>query len=95
MTALEMAQFRIAQLSSELEANKEAQNIVLDTKESVMRSLARQNTELTLEVGDFTCWYSSSLPTDYTLLVVLVCCLSRLSAERCVELEIGGVEFQG
>jgi hypothetical protein len=48
--ALEQAQFRISQLTAELEANKEAQTIVLETKESVMRSLARQNSQLTLEV---------------------------------------------
>ena len=41
---------RISQLVAELEANKEAQSIVLETKESVMRSLARQNSQLTLEV---------------------------------------------
>ncbi len=48
--ALELAQFRVSQLVAELEANKEAQTIVLETKESVMRSLARQNSQLTIEV---------------------------------------------
>jgi hypothetical protein len=48
--ALELAQFRISQLVAEMEANKEAQSIVLETKESVMRSLAKQNSHLTIEV---------------------------------------------
>ena len=49
--SLELAQFRISQLVAELEATKEAQQIVLETKESVMRSLARQNSSLTIEVS--------------------------------------------
>lgn len=49
--SLELAQFRISQLIAELEATKEAQQIVLETKESVMRSLARQNSTLTIEVS--------------------------------------------
>lgn len=36
---------------AELEATKEAQMIVLETKEAVMRSLARQNSHLTMEVS--------------------------------------------
>lgn len=47
--SLELSQFRVSQLQSELEANKEAQSIVLETKESVMRQLARQNSQLTIE----------------------------------------------
>lgn len=47
--SLELSQFRVTQLQSELEANKEAQSIVLETKESVMRQLARQNSQLTIE----------------------------------------------
>jgi hypothetical protein len=48
--SLELAQSRVTQLLSELEAVKEAQMIVLETKEAVMRSLARQNAQLNLEV---------------------------------------------
>ena len=47
---LEIAQSRVAQLVAELEATKEAQMIVLETKEAVMRSLARQNSQLSIEV---------------------------------------------
>lgn len=48
--SLEVAQGRVSQLVAELEATKEAQMIVLETKEAVMRSLARQNSQLTMEV---------------------------------------------
>jgi hypothetical protein len=34
---------------SEIEANKQAHRVVLETKESVMRSLAKQNSQLVLE----------------------------------------------
>lgn len=47
--ALEIFQARAISLADELEATKEAQSIVLDTKESVMRSLVKQNTILTTE----------------------------------------------
>ena len=47
---LEIAQDRIMELVAEIESNNEAQNIVLETKESVLRSLARQNTHLAMEV---------------------------------------------
>lgn len=47
--SLDLAQSRVSQLVSELEATKEAQMIVLETKEAVMRSLARQNSQLTIE----------------------------------------------
>ena len=47
--ALEIFQARAISLADELEATKEAQAIVLDTKESVMRSLVKQNTILTTE----------------------------------------------
>ncbi len=46
---LEIAQARVEQLGDSLEACKDAQKIVLDTKESVMRSLLRQNVSLTEE----------------------------------------------
>jgi hypothetical protein len=49
--SLDLAQSRVAQLVAELEATKEAQMIVLETKEAVMRSLARQNCQLTVEVS--------------------------------------------
>lgn len=48
--SLDLAKIRVSQLMSELEAIKEANIIVLETKESVMRSLARQNSQLTVEV---------------------------------------------
>lgn len=48
---LEIAQERIMDLVAEMESHQEAQNIVLETKESVLRSLARQNTHLAMEVG--------------------------------------------
>jgi hypothetical protein len=48
--ALELAQSRASQLTAELNANKEAHAIVLETKESVMRSLLKQNSQLTQEV---------------------------------------------
>lgn len=47
---LEIAQERIMELVAEMESTQEAQNIVLETKESVLRSLARQNTHLAMEV---------------------------------------------
>ena len=47
--ALEIFQTRAISLADELEATKEAQAIVLDTKESVMRSLVKQNTILSTE----------------------------------------------
>lgn len=43
---------RLTHLTQELESTKEAQRIVLDTKESVMRSLLKQNSHITQEVGD-------------------------------------------
>jgi hypothetical protein len=49
--SLEISQSRIAQLLAELDATKEAQMIVLETKEAVMRSLARQNSQLIMEVS--------------------------------------------
>jgi hypothetical protein len=45
--SLELSQYKVSQQAVELEANKEAQSIVLETKESVMRSVARQNSQLT------------------------------------------------
>lgn len=48
--SLEAAQQRIVDLVKEMESNHEAQMIVLETKESVLRSLARQNTHLAMEV---------------------------------------------
>jgi hypothetical protein len=47
--ALELAHNRYHSIASELEATKEAQMIVLETKESVMRSLAKQNSQLLVE----------------------------------------------
>ena len=47
---LEIAQDRIMELVTEMESTQEAQMIVLETKESVLRSLARQNTHLAMEV---------------------------------------------
>ena len=47
--SLDIAQSRAFQLAAEFEANKEAHAIVLDTKESVMRSLVKQNAHLTSE----------------------------------------------
>jgi hypothetical protein len=48
---LEIAQERIMELVKEMESTQEANNIVLETKESVLRSLARQNTHLAMEVS--------------------------------------------
>ena len=50
---LENVQNKALVLNEELEANKEAHQIVLDTKEAVLRSLARQNTELTEERDNY------------------------------------------
>lgn len=47
---LEIANDRIMELVTEMESTQEAQAIVLETKESVLRSLARQNTHLAMEV---------------------------------------------
>ena len=47
--SLDIAQSRAFQLAAELEANKEAHSIVLDTKEGVMRSLVKQNSQVTTE----------------------------------------------
>eukprot|EP00981_Chlorochromonas_danica_P011041 scaffold3645_cov244-Ochromonas_danica.AAC.2 len=49
LRSLELAQSRVGQLQSELDTNREAHAIVLETKESVMRSLARQNSQLIVE----------------------------------------------
>jgi hypothetical protein len=71
--SLELAQSRVTQLLSELEAVKEAQMIVLETKEAVMRSLARQNAQLNLEVclfvcsNHFFCFFFIILPTVSSL----------------------------
>lgn len=51
LETLEIAQQRIVHLVIELDNAKEANAIVLETKESVLRSLARQNTILTIEVS--------------------------------------------
>lgn len=48
---LEIANDRIMDLVTEMESTQEAQAIVLETKESVLRSLARQNTHLAMEVS--------------------------------------------
>jgi hypothetical protein len=48
---LEIAQERIMELVAEMESTQEANLIVLETKESVLRSLARQNTHLAMEVS--------------------------------------------
>jgi hypothetical protein len=45
---------KIAQLNSAMESNKEAQRIVLETKESVLRTLLRQNATLSQEVIEIT-----------------------------------------
>jgi hypothetical protein len=50
---LEIAQERIMELVAEMESTQEAQMIVLETKESVLRSLARQNTHLAMEVSKY------------------------------------------
>ena len=47
--SLDIAQSRAFQLAAELEATKEAHSIVLDTKEGVMRSLVKQNSQVTTE----------------------------------------------
>eukprot|EP01031_Cornospumella_fuschlensis_P046550 gene46550-57002_t len=47
--SLDLAQSRVSSLLQELEILKEAQGIVLETKECVMRSLARQNSQLLME----------------------------------------------
>ena len=49
--SLDLAQSRVSSLLQELEILKEAQGIVLETKECVMRSLARQNSQLLMEVS--------------------------------------------
>ena len=48
---IEHQNVRLTHLTQELESTKEAQRIVLDTKESVMRSLLKQNSHITQEVG--------------------------------------------
>lgn len=48
---LEHQHIRMAHMSQELESTKEAQRIVLDTKESVMRSLLKQNSQITQEAS--------------------------------------------
>lgn len=47
--SLEVAQLKVASLSAELESTKEAQVMVLETKESVLRNLAKQTSQLTIE----------------------------------------------
>jgi hypothetical protein len=49
--ALELTQSRASQLVAELNATKEAHQIVLDTKDSVLRSLVKQNSQLSGEVS--------------------------------------------
>ena len=46
---VETLQIRLSQVKLELESTKEAQRIVLDTKESVLRSLLKQNSQVTQE----------------------------------------------
>jgi hypothetical protein len=46
---VEALQIRLSQVKQELESTKEAQRIVLDTKESVLRSLLKQNSQITQE----------------------------------------------
>lgn len=54
LQALEMAQFKVVSLEEEARGHQEAQQIVLDTKESVLRNLAKQNSQLTIERDSFT-----------------------------------------
>ena len=48
--SFDYAQVKIDQLASDLITSKEAHEIVLETKDSVMRSLVKQNTILVKEV---------------------------------------------
>lgn len=48
---IESLRAKVAQLHSSLDSTKEAQRIVLETKESVMRLLLKQNVSITQEVG--------------------------------------------
>ena len=48
---LEKQQVQISQLTAAMESTKEAQRIVLETKESVMRSLLKQNVTVSQEVS--------------------------------------------
>lgn len=47
---LEHTQIKLSHAVQELESTKEAQRIVLETKESVMRSLLKQNSQIQQEV---------------------------------------------
>ena len=47
---MEIAQSKMAQLVSEIATMKESHNIVLETKDAMMRSLVQQNTQLVKEV---------------------------------------------
>jgi hypothetical protein len=71
---LEIAQERIMELVAEMESTQEAQLIVLETKESVLRSLARQNTHLAMEVS-----YALCTGMAWQLLVtgLMLCLLTR------------------
>ncbi len=48
--SLELAQSKVAQLSSEITALKEAHSVVLETRDAMNRSLVQQNAQLTREV---------------------------------------------
>ena len=50
MQEVEKLQARIAHMTASMESTKEAQRIVLETKESVMRSLLQQNVTVSQEV---------------------------------------------
>lgn len=47
---VEKQKARILQMNTSMESTKEAQRIVLETKESVMRSLLQQNVTMSQEV---------------------------------------------
>lgn len=51
--SLQIAQIRLSEVQLELESTKEAHAIVLETKESVLRQLVRQNSLLASEVHSF------------------------------------------
>lgn len=54
---IELQNVRMSHMKQELESTREAQRIVLDTKESVMRSLLKQNSQISQEVTDWRAFY--------------------------------------
>jgi hypothetical protein len=68
---LEKQQARVSQLAAAIDSTKEAQRIVLETKESVMRSLLKQNVSVSQEVC--ACMYTYVTYTIFGVMQLHMC----------------------